>query len=345
VQPTIILSDRDVRALLPMGKCIDVMREALRSVADGTAILPLRTVIRLPASPNAFATMPAALNDARPVLGAKIITVFPGNDSTPFDSHIGVVLLFDMTHGSLLAIADASSITAVRTAAVSGLATSLLARDDAANLAILGAGVLAMPHLEAVRCVRPIRRVRVWSRSGARAAAFAERACRETGLEVIACASVEKAVAGADIVCTITASRTPVLEGRWLSPGVHVNAVGASLASARELDSAAVAAARLFVDRRESALAEAGDYLIPLGEGAIDAGHILGELGDLIAGSVAGRAGRDEITLFKSLGLAVEDVAALRHIHEKARASGAGTPISLGGLRSQGTLTTRARTM
>jgi len=334
MQPTILLSDRDVHALLPMHECIDVMRGALRSVADGTAVLPLRTVIRLPRSPNAFATMPAVLDDDHPVLGAKIITVFPGNDSTPYDSHIGVVLLFDSAHGSLLAIADASSITAIRTSAVSGLATSLLARDDAAELAILGAGVLAMPHLEAVRCVRPIRRVRVWSRSGTRAAAFAERARRETGLEVVACANVEQAVGKADIICTVTASRTPVLEGRWLSPGVHVNAVGASLASSRELDSAAVAAARLFVDRRESALAEAGDYLIPLGEGTIGAQHILGELGELVTGSVTGRTGRDEITLFKSLGLAVEDVAALRHIHGKARKSGAGTQVSLGGLRS-----------
>jgi alanine dehydrogenase len=334
MQPTILLSDRDVHALLPMHECIDVMRGALRSVADGTAVLPLRTVILLPRSPNAFATMPAVLDDDHPVLGAKIITVFPGNDSTPYDSHIGVVLLFDSAHGSLLAIADASSITAIRTSAVSGLATSLLARDDAAELAILGAGVLALPHLEAVRCVRPIRRVRVWSRSGARAAAFAERARRETGLEVVACATVEQAVGKADVICTITASRTPVLEGRWLSPGVHINAVGASLASSRELDSAAVAAARLFVDRRESALAEAGDYLIPLGEGRIGAQHILGELGELVSGSVTGRTGRDEITLFKSLGLAVEDVAALRHIHDKARKSGAGTQVSLGGLRT-----------
>jgi len=334
MQPTILFSDRDVRALLPMRECIDVMRGALRAVAAGTAILPLRTVIRLPDSPNAFATMPAVLGDDRPVLGAKIITVFPGNDSTPYDAHIGVVLLFDSTHGSLLAIADASSITAIRTSAVSGLATSLLARDDASELAILGAGVLAMPHLEAVRCVRPIRRVRVWSRSGTRATAFAERAHRETGLDVVTCAGVEEAVHGADVVCTITASRTPVLEGRWLSPGVHINAVGASLASARELDSAAVAAARLFVDRRESALAEAGDYLIPLAEGAIGAAHILGELGELVSGSVTGRTQRDDITLFKSLGLAVEDVAALRHIHDKGRASGAGVPVSLGGLRT-----------
>jgi ornithine cyclodeaminase/alanine dehydrogenase-like protein (mu-crystallin family) len=334
MQPTILLSDHEVRALLPMGECIEVMREALRSVADGSAILPLRTIIRLPGTLNAFGTMPAVLNDARPVLGAKIITVFPGNDQTPFDAHIGVVLLFDSVHGSLLAIADASSITSIRTSAVSGLATSLLARDDASDLAILGAGVLAMPHLDAVRCVRPIRRVRVWSRSGTRAAAFAERARGETGLEVVACTSAEQAVSGADVVCTITSSREPVLEGRWLSPGVHVNAVGASLASARELDSDAVARARLFVDRRESALAESGDYLIPLGEGRIGPAHILGELGELVTGSVTGRVRLDDITLFKSLGLAVEDVAALRHLHDKARASGAGTPVQLGGLRS-----------
>ena len=333
MDPTLLLSDRDVHALLPMRECIDVMRGALACVADGRAILPLRTIIRLPDTPNAFGTMPAVLADERPVLGAKVITVFPGNDATPYDSHVGVVLLFDSERGALLAIADASSITAIRTSAVSGLATDLLARDDAATLAILGAGVLAMPHLEAVRCVRPITRVRVWSRSGTRAAAFAERARTETGLPVDVCVGAREAVAAADVVCTITASRTPILEGRWLHPGVHVNAVGASLPSARELDSDAVAMSRLFVDRRESALAEAGDYLIPAAEGRFGASHLLGELGELIAGSVSGRTSASDMTLFKSLGLAVEDVAALRHIHDKARASGVGTPVRLGGLR------------
>lgn len=331
---TLLISGAEVRALLPMNECIEVMVSALRSVTDGSSVLPLRTVMRLDGTPNAFAAMPAVVGKGSGAsLGAKIITVFPGNDATPYDAHIGVVLLFDAEHGKLLAIADASSITAIRTSAVSGLATRLLAREDATELAILGAGVLAMPHLEAVRCVRKIKRVRVWSRSGERGKEFAARARKQFDLDVVVSASARDAVDGADVICTITASRTPVLEGAWIAKGAHVNAVGASIPTARELDTAAVVRSRLFVDRRESTLSEAGDFLIPRGEGSVTDAHILGELGDLLAGSVNGRVNRDDVTLFKSLGLAVEDVASLRHIHTKALATGAGTRVALGGLR------------
>jgi alanine dehydrogenase len=331
---TLLISGADVRALLPMNECISVMEGALRSVTDGTSVLPLRTVMKLDGTPNAFAAMPAVVGKGSGAsLGAKIITVFPGNDATPFDAHIGVVLLFDAEHGKLLAIADASSITAIRTSAVSGLATRLLAREDAHELALLGAGVLSLPHLEAVRCVRDIRRVRVWSRSAERANELAARARKQFGIEVVVSGSAREAVDGADVVCTITAARTPVLEGAWLAPGTHVNAVGASIPTARELDTAAVVRSRLFADRRESTMAEAGDFLIPRGEGAVTDAHILGELGDLLAGTVKGRVNRDDVTLFKSLGLAVEDVASLRHIHTKALKSGAGARVSLGGLR------------
>jgi ornithine cyclodeaminase len=331
---TLLLSARDVKALLPMNECIGVMEGALRGVTDGSSVLPLRTVMRLDGTPNAFAAMPAVVGrGAGASLGAKIITVFPGNDATPYDAHIGAVLLFDAEHGMLLAIADASSITAIRTSAVSGLATRLLARDDAHELALLGAGVLAIPHIEAVRCVRDIRRVRVWSRSGSRATELAERARRQFDVEIVVATSARAAVEGADVVCTITSARTPVLEGAWLAPGAHMNAVGASLPTARELDTAAMVRSRLFVDRRESVLSEAGDFLIPRGEGAVTDAHILGELGDLLAGAVKGRVSRDDVTLFKSLGLAVEDVASLRHIHTKALATGAGTRVALGGLR------------
>jgi len=331
---TLLLTDQEVRRFLPMHECITVMEDALRRVSDGTSTLPLRTIVRLDGTTNAFASMPAIHGTGeRASIGAKVITVFPGNDATPFDSHIGVVLLFDAMHGRLLAVADASSITAIRTAAVSGLATRELARPESRELALLGAGVLAMPHLEAIRAVRPIERLRVWSRSGTRAAEFATRARELEKLEVVVCASARDAVQGADVVCTITSARTPVLQGEWLSPGTHVNAVGASLAGARELDTAAVEMSAFYVDRRESALAEAGDFLIPRSEGAVDDTHILGELGDLVRRTVVGRSSRDQITLFKSLGLAVEDVAALRHVYDRASREGAGTHIQFGGLR------------
>lgn len=330
---TLVVSDTDVARLLPMGECIDVMAEALAATTRGEALLPLRQVIRLHGGRDAFAVMPAILGRA---IGAKVITVFPGNDGTPLDSHIGVVLYFDDDNGRLLAIIDASSVTAIRTAAVSGLATRLLALPEARELAILGTGVQARTHLEAMLAVRPITRVKVWSRAVERRLAFAEWARARFDVEVQPCRSAEQAARGAEIVCTTTASREPVLEGEWLWPGTHVNAVGASVAGARELDTDAVVRSRLFVDRRESAMHEAGDFLIPRDEGAIDDTHILGELGDVVTGAVRGREGDRDITLFKSLGLAVEDVAAARHIYERARATGAGAWMSLGGLRAPG---------
>src|SRR5262245_35042075 len=327
----LVVSQGDVPALLPMPDCIEAMDGALRALAAGDARLPLRPVVTLPDGRGAFAVMPAYLGGP-PAIGVKAIPVFPGNHGTPLDSHQGAVLLFDAERGSLLALIDASSVTAIRTAAVSAVATRLLAREDAGELALLGTGVQALSHLEAMAQVRTLRRVRAWSRDPRNVRAFRERADR-LGIRVEAAASARDAVLGADLVCTTTASRTPVLEGAWLAPGAHVNAVGASVKDARELDTAAVAGARLFVDRRESALAEAGDFLIPKTEGAVGDDHIRGEIGELLLGRLPGRQSRDEITLFKSLGLAVEDVAAARVIYANATRSGTGTWVELGGER------------
>ncbi len=329
---TLIVAHADVERLLPMAACIDVMADALAATTRGDALLPLRQVLRLRGGHNEFAIMPAILGSA---IGAKVITVFPGNDATPYESHMGVILYFDDTNGRLLAIIDASSVTAIRTAAVSGLATRLLARPDATRVAILGAGVQGMTHFEAMMAVRPITQVRVWSRGAARVARLAEWGEARFGVEVVRCASAQEAVRDAEIICTVTASREPVLAGRWVAPGAHINAVGASLAGARELDTEAVAQARLFVDRRESAMHEAGDFLIPRDEGAIDNDHILAELGELVTAQAAGRTGPLDRTLFKSLGLAVEDVASARHIYQHALATGAGTWLELGGLRPE----------
>lgn len=327
---TLIVPHADVERLLPMAACIDVMADALASTTRGEALLPLRQVLRLHSGRDAFAVMPAVLGNA---IGAKVITVFPGNDSTPYESHIGVILYFEDTNGRLLAIIDASSVTAIRTAAVSGLATRLLALPGASQLAILGTGVQAMTHLDAMIAVRPIAHARVWSRSAQRCEQFAQWGRKRFGIEVTRSETAEAAVRGAEVICTVSASREPVLRGDWVAPGAHINAVGASIASARELDTAAVAQSLLFVDRRESAMHEAGDFLIPREEGAIDNGHIRGEIGDLLEGRVTGRTTAHERTLFKSLGLAVEDVACARFIYERALAAGTGSWIELGGLR------------
>jgi ornithine cyclodeaminase len=328
----LVISQQEVERLLPMAECLAVMQDALGVLARGEAILPLRQVLLLPGGHSALAAMPAHLSSPA-AMGVKVISVFPGNHGTALDSHQGAVLLFEAEQGRLLAIMDASRITAVRTAAVSGVATRALARPEAGTLALLGSGVQAETHLEAMRLVRPLRTVRVWSRDEGHAARFAHAARARHGIEVDVARTARAAVAEADLVCTVTSSREPVLKGEWLRPGVHVNAVGASLRTARELDTAAVARARVFVDRRESAASEAGDLLIPRAEGAIGDDHVLAEIGEVLIGRAPGRRSADEVTLFKSLGLAVEDVAAAHHIYARARAEGAGTWVELGGGR------------
>lgn len=312
------LGREEVERLLPMGECIEVMAEVLSALARGEALQPLRQAHWLPDRRGLLGVMPGALLGDEAVLGIKVITVFHGNHAHGEESHLGSVLLFEAEMGKPLAILDAAAITAIRTAAVSALATRLLAREDAGDLALLGSGVQAKTHLAALREVRPLRRVRIWSRHAESAARFAEEESARHGLPVEATATARDAVEGADLVCTVTSSREPVLEGAWLVPGAHVNAVGACTPATREIDTATVVRARVFVDRRESALAEAGDLLIPIREGAVGEDHIAGELGDLLLGRVAGRRSAEEITLFESLGLAVEDLAVARHVWRKA---------------------------
>ena len=328
----LVLSQADVDHLLPMRDCIELMAATLASLARGEAVLPLRTVIRVPDSRDAFAVMPACLTAPR-TIGAKIITVFPGNHGTALDSHQGAVLLFDPANGSLAALLDATSITTIRTAAVSAVATRALARTDASTLAIVGAGVQGHAHLEAICAVRPIKTLRVWSRNAGHARKLADVGRERFHLDATVASTASDAVREAAIVCTCTSASEPVLSGAWLAPGTHVNAVGASTPNAREVDSALVAAARLYVDRRESGLKEPGDILVPLQEKAIAPEHIVGEIGELLVGRAAGRRDDREITLFKSLGLAVEDLASASYVYGQAVRAGAGTRVELGGAR------------
>jgi ornithine cyclodeaminase len=329
---TLMLSAQDVRDLLPMDACMHVMRATLTALSAGNVVQPLRHVMRAPNNQGALGVMPGWLPGLG-VMGLKEVSVFSGNRAVGLESHIGVVLLHETEHGRLVAIADASEITAIRTAAVSGVATQLLARDDAGDLAILGSGTQAETHLAAMRVARPLRRVRVWSRTAARAVEFAARMSARYNLTVEPCAQVREAVHGADLICTTTAAKEPILDGIWLAPGAHINAVGSSVSFARELDTAAVVVSRLFVDRKESTINEAGDYLFPLKEGAITEAHIVGEIGDIARGTLTGRTSAADITLFKSLGLAIEDIAAAAYIYEQARAQGRGVAIDIGGAR------------
>jgi alanine dehydrogenase len=325
----LVLDQSDVEALLPMGECMTVMERALADLSAGEALAPLRHIMWLPGRVGALGTMPAHLSRLG-VFGAKIISVFPGNHGTEFDAHQGAVMLFEAAHGRPVALVDATAVTAIRTAAVSGVATRHLARKDAGDLALLGSGTQARTHLAAMQLARPLRRVRVWSRTEAHALRFARTEGSRWHLPIEAVPTAEDAVEGADLICTTTAATEPIVRGAWISPGAHVNAVGSSVPSARELDTTAVARARLFVDRRESALREAGDFLLAQGEGAVGDDHIRGEIGEVILGRVAGRTADDEITLFKSVGVAVEDVASAYHVYTRALEAGAGTRVAWG---------------
>jgi ornithine cyclodeaminase/alanine dehydrogenase-like protein (mu-crystallin family) len=309
-----------------MPKCIELMEAALASLARGEVIHPLRPVVPVPRTKNAFAVMPA-YSSALGAFATKIISVFPDNHGTALPSHQGLVVLFDGERGHPVAMMDASSITAIRTAAVSGVATKLLARKGATRLAILGAGVQARTHLHAMMAVRPFEHVVVWARDREKAFQLVDAAAFDADGDVADTA--QEAVADADVVCTVTASPTPVLRGEWLTPGTHINAVGASLRTTRELETEVVRRSRIFVDRRESALNEAGDLLIPIEEGAITADAIVAEIGELLTGAARGRRDDTEITLFKSLGLAVEDLACAHYLYDVATRTGAGTQVSL----------------
>lgn len=318
-----------------MGTCIRLMREALSALAKEQAVQPLRRVMVLPDGHGVLVVMPGYLAPAA-VLGLKVITAFPDNQGTTFDSHQGGVLLFEPEHGSLIAVMDATSITAIRTAAVSGLATDVLARKDAGDLAVLGAGTQALTHIEAMVEVRKISRCRLWSRTHARALAMARMAGERFGLEIEVCDSVRAALVGADIICTTTASRDPIVEADWITPGAHLNVVGSSSPKKREVDSATVQRATVVVDRRESAINEGGDLVIPLGLGEITEDHFGTELGEVLIGARPGRTRAGEITLFKSMGIAVEDLAAARHVYDQARKDGFGIEVSFGGHAATG---------
>lgn len=309
-----------------MSACIEIMEAVLTDLVNGHAVQALRSVVPLEGG-NVMGLMPTYLKRDEKV-GAKVITVFPGNHGNGFPSHQGFVSLFNSTNGQLEAIVDGTRITAIRTAAVSAAATKLLAKPEAATLAVIGTGEQARTHIEAMLLVRPITKIKVWGPNPAHADRLrAETASRYPAVLVSCAPTAQAAVADADIICTVTASTTPIVQGAWIKEGAHVNAVGACRARDRELDTELVRRAELFVDRTESTVNEAGDYLIPLQEGAIGEGHILAEIGELLVGAKEGRRSATSITLFKSLGLACEDLAAATYIYQEAIRTHKGTHI------------------
>jgi ornithine cyclodeaminase/alanine dehydrogenase-like protein (mu-crystallin family) len=321
----LVLAHEDAKRLLPMDDCIELMAQALGDLAHGRSWQPLRFVVRPPEEQSLMGLMPAHRSSPEPAYGLKTVCIFPGNPARGLDPHQGGVMLFDGETGELRALVDASAVTSIRTAAVSAVATRALARPDSRLLAILGSGVQARAHLEAMARVLPFEQARVWSRTAEHRQAFAAEA--EAPFPVEAVESAEAAVRGADVVVTVTSAREPIVERGWLAPGAHVNAVGSSIPTARELDSATIAAATLFVDRRESTVNESGEYLRAVEEEGIGPDHIRAELGEVLVGSAGGRSSNDELTVFVSLGLAVEDLAAADYLYRRARSEGAGAVV------------------
>jgi len=324
-----ILNEDDVQTLLPMNECIDVMERAFIALARGEVEQPLRTIFRPPEVKGVMALMPTFRGGESPLFGLKAICVIPGNAAIGKDAHQGAVILFDGRTGEVMAIVNASAITAIRTAAVSGLATKVLANKDASTLGIIGAGVQARAHLSAIACVRKLERVKVAASRRENAERFAAEMRSQIDCEIEPADSSEAAVRDTDIIVTATTSREPVVQRAWLKAGAHVNAIGTFSPKARELDTETMAAAAVFVDRRESAFNEAGDYLLAASEGAIGPESILAELGEVIIGKHPGRTSGAEITVFKSLGLAMEDLAAAEHCYRKAMEQQRGTLVAI----------------
>ena len=312
----LVISRAEVAAHLSYEACIPLMRDAMVALSQGRTKQLLRQIIDLDGG-RMFGVMPGAMAET---LGAKLISVFPAAASGA-PSHQGVVAFFDPTTGAPAAILDASELTGIRTAAASAAATDALAREDARTLAILGTGEQALRHVEAIRMVRPIDSVTIWGRSRDKAQALAARVGGRVADDV------RQAVEAADIVCTVTASPEPILLGRWVAPGTHFNLVGSSRAGPVEVDTDLVRRSRLFADHEEGVRRQGAELLKAIEEGGVDDDHLLGEIGEVFAGTLEGRTGRHDVTAYKSLGSIVQDLAAGWYLVRKARAEGWGTSV------------------
>lgn len=320
----VLLTEKDVRDVLSMPDLIAAMETSLDRFSAGGVRQPLRTVVDVASRHAFFGVMPAFIDGAAPALGTKLVSVYHSNLAQGLPSHLATIVLFDPDTGALRALIDGRYITEARTAAASAAATKHLAREDARVLAVFGSGVQARSHVDALVRVRPIEEVRIWSRDAAHADRLIDELMPQVRARMTRAASAREAARGADVIALVTASPEPVLLREWVDEGTHVCAVGACRPNQREMDTALVKAARVFVDSRAGALAEAGDIVIPIKERAIDESHIAGEIGDVCGGRLAGRRSTSEITVFKSLGMAVEDVAAAHLAFERASERGLG---------------------
>jgi ornithine cyclodeaminase len=323
-----LLTEQHVHALLPMTDLISAMESALAKFSAGEVLQPVRSVLMVGPTKAYFGLMPAFV-PAPASLGAKLVTVFGENHARGLPSHLATILLLDPDTGSLIALMDGRYITEARTAAVSAVSARFLAKPKASTLAIIGSGVQARSHLEALQHVRQLEQVRIWSPRAHSRQQFVDDMSPQVPIPITACATAEDAVRAADLIVLVTSSKTPVVMDAWVSPGAHVMCIGACRPDQREMDPQLVKRARLFVDSRAAALVESGDIVMSMAEGVFDASHVRGEIGELVLGRVTGRASDEDITIFKSLGMAVEDVVAADLVFRRASESGAGTELTL----------------
>lgn len=319
------LNAHEIEALLTMEDAIAAVEEGFRQLALGNVLLPQRLRVSLALYGGWGAAMPAYVGGTIDGLGLKLVTLYANNpDRHGLAAIQATLLLLDPRTGQLLAVMDAAELTALRTGAASGVATRYLARADATTAAIFGAGVQGRAQLAAICAVRPIRQAWVLDRRPEAAAAFAVEMSSRLGLKVEPAQDVQAAVAAADVIVTATTSHEPLFDGRWLRPGVHINGVGSHSPAARELDTVTIQRAKVVADQTSACLAETGDLILPIREGALTETHVHAQLGEIIAGLRPGRTADDEITLFKSVGLAIQDVAAAVAVYRKAQAAGRG---------------------
>ncbi len=323
-----LLTEAQVQSLLPMGDLISAMEAAVARFSAGEVLQPVRTVLTVGPTKAYFGVMPAFIPQPAS-LGAKLVTVFAGNAAKQLPSHLATIILLDPDTGALQALMDGRYITEARTAAVSAVSARFLATRDASTLAIIGSGVQARSHLEAFAEVRALKDVRIWSPRAQSRDRFVEEMSGHVPVSIRAAATAEDAVRGADLVVLVTSSPTPVIEDAWVGPGTHVVSVGACRPDQREMAPALVARARLFVDSRAAALVESGDVVMGIAEGRFTDAHVLGEIGAVVLGRAQGRTGDRDVTIFKSLGMAVEDVVAADLVFRRAVESGAGTELTL----------------
>lgn len=324
----LLLDEATVRQLLPMEDLIDTMSSALGAFSRREVTQPLRTVLEVGEKKAFYGVMPAYLPTV-PALGTKLVTVFGSNAERGLPSHLALIVLLSPETGELLALVDGRYITEARTAAVSAVSVQHLAKADAPVLAVIGSGVQARSHVEAIARVRRLKEIRAWSPTKAKLDAFISEMHEHTTASLTAAGSAREAVTGADIVVLVTASKVPVIQSEWIADGTHICAVGACRPTEREMDPALVARAELYVDSREGALKEAGDIVLAMKEGVIDASHIRGELGEVVNGTLQGRTSDRSVTIFKSLGMAVEDVAAAALVYRRAIDRGIGQEVKV----------------